>query len=266
MSGALSEASARTASRPIFERLYADYNKRVWVSPDPLQFLYDYDEAADREVVGLIASSLAYGRVAQILKDVGKVLSVLGPHPADCLSHVDRSGLTASLCGFVHRFTDCGCMVDFLCSIRNALEKHGSLENLFLAGCGGDTRDAMERFVAELTNGEGTFLLPLPSRGSACKRLALFLRWMVRCDDVDPGGWDKISPSALFVPLDTHMFNICSTLGLCTRKSADGRAAAEITEAFRDVCPEDPVKYDFALTRFGIRNDMTVEELFSLWK
>ena len=266
MSGVLSEASARVESRPIFERLYADYNKRIYVSPDPLQFLYGYDDPADREIVGLLAASLAYGRVAQILKDVERVLAVLGPRPARYLAHAERDGLTESLCGFVHRFTDCGCMVDFLCAVRDASRKHGSLENLFLAGYSGDTREAMERFSAELTNGCGTFLLPLPSKGSACKRLALFLRWMVRRDEVDPGGWRKITPDALFVPLDTHMFNICSTLGLCSRKSADGRAAAEITEAFRDVCPEDPVKYDFALTRFGIRSDMTVAELFARWK
>lgn len=266
MSGVLSEASARIESRGTFERLYADYNKRVYVSPDPLQFLYDYDDPADREVVGLVASSLAYGRVAQILKDVKKVLDALGPHPAEYLRHADADDLERALCSFVHRFTDCACMVDFLCCVRNVLEEHGSLEGLFLKGYDGDAWPAVEQFVAGLTGRcESSFLVPRPSKGSACKRLALFLRWVVRSDEVDPGGWRRITPDALFVPVDTHMFNICSTLGLCSRKSADGKAVREITSAFRDICPEDPVKYDFALTRFGIRSDMTVEELFALW-
>ena len=265
--GALSEHEARVSSRGIFEQLYSDYNKRVYVSPDPLQFLYDYDDPLDREVVALIASSLAYGRVAQILRNVKRVLDVLGPHPASYLLHSDCDGLTASLCGFVHRFTDCGCMVDFLCHVRDVLAEYGSLENLFLAHYDGDTWQAVEEFVAGLTKcRESAFLLPRPSKGSACKRLALFLRWMVRCDEVDPGGWRQITPDALFVPVDTHMFNICTTLGLCSRKSADGKAVAEITEAFREISPSDPVRYDFALTRFGIRNDMTVEELFARWE
>ena len=108
--------------------------------------------------------------------------------------------------------------------------------------------------------------MPDPSKGSACKRLALYLRWMVRNDEVDPGGWKMVDPSALLIPLDTHMFNICTTLGLCSRKAADGRSAIEITEAFKKVCPEDPVRYDFALTRFGIRSDMKLEDLFINWK
>lgn len=264
--GVLSESAARVASRGIFEGLYADYNKRDYVSPDPLQFLYEYEDPLDREVVALIASSLAYGRVAQILKDVRRVLDVLGPRPAEYLRHTDCASLSASLCGFVHRFTDCAIMVDFLCHVRDALEEYGSLENLFLAHYEGDTWKAVEEFVGGLTKcQESAFLLPRPSKGSACKRLALFLRWLVRCDEVDPGGWRQITPDALFVPVDTHMFNICSTLGLCSRKSADGKAVTEITNAFKEISPLDPVKYDFALTRFGIRSDMTVEELFAIW-
>jgi uncharacterized protein (TIGR02757 family) len=83
---------------------------------------------------------------------------------------------------------------------------------------------------------------------------------------VDPGGWSKISPDSLFIPLDTHMFNICSKLGLCTHRQPDARAVKEITEAFKVIAPEDPVRYDFALTRFGIRSDMQLEELFNRWK
>ncbi len=259
---------ALASSRRIFERIYADYNKRVYVSPDPLQFLYDYEKSCDREVVGLIASSLAYGRVAQILKSVSRVLDCLGDAPAEFLEKVERKDLEEKLEGFVHRFTDSSDMVDFLCCIGNVLNIYGSVENLFLSHYKGETWHAMRGFTRSFLNcgGRGaTFLMPDPAKGSACKRLALYLRWMVRYDDVDPGGWNKIDPEALMIPLDTHMFNICTTLGLCSRKSADGRSAIEITEAFKRVCPEDPVRYDFALTRFGIRSDMTLEELFINW-
>lgn len=255
-------------SRLIFEKIYADYNKRVYVSPDPLQFLYGYAHCLDREVAGLIASSLAYGRVAQILKSVSRVLDCLGPTPAEYLKHVCREELEKKLAGFVHRFTDSCDMVNFLCCIRNVLNTYGSVENLFLSHFKGDTWEAMRGFAEDFLQcgGRGaTFLMPDPSKGSACKRLALYLRWMVRNDEVDPGGWNEVQPSALIIPLDTHMFNICTELGLCSRKTPDGRAAIEITAAFRKVCPEDPTRYDFALTRFGIRNDMTLEELFLNW-
>jgi uncharacterized protein (TIGR02757 family) len=266
--GVLSDRSALIASRPVFEKLYCDYNKREYVSPDPLQFLYDYESPADREVVGLIASSLAYGKVAQILKSVQRVLSVLGRTPAQFLINTETAELENKLAGFVHRFTDEHEIVSFLCCIKGILKRKGTLESLFISYYNGDTWTAVEKFVSELMacgGRENMFLLPRPSKGSACKRLALFLRWMVRCDEVDPGGWHKITPDALFVPLDTHMYQICSTLGLCTHKSADGNAVREITEAFCLIRPDDPVRYDFAMTRFGIRSEMTHEELFAKW-
>ncbi|MCK4410112.1 MAG: DUF2400 family protein, partial [Candidatus Eisenbacteria sp.] len=108
---------------------------------------------------------------------------------------------------------------------------------------------------------EGACPLPDPARGSACKRLHLFLRWMVRSDDVDPGGWDAVPASKLIVPLDTHMHRFSLLLGLTDRKQANGRTALEITRAFRSFSPDDPVKYDFSLTRLGIRDDLSEEAL-----
>jgi uncharacterized protein (TIGR02757 family) len=95
-------------------------------------------------------------------------------------------------------------------------------------------------------------------RGSACKRLHLFLRWMARKDEVDPGVWSGLDPARLMIPLDTHMFRIARTLELTRRKQADMRAALEITEAFRTICPEDPARYDFSLTRLGIREGVDI--------
>ena len=110
-------------------------------------------------------------------------------------------------------------------------------------------------FFMGLIGGSLPFLLPFPEKGSACKRLNLFLRWMVRKDRVDPGGWDGVPASKLIVPLDTHMYGITRGLGFTERKSADLRTAIEATAAFRKIAPRDPVRYDFALTRPGIRRD-----------
>ncbi len=254
------------ASRAVFERLYADYNKREFVSPDPLQFLYDYDNPRDREAVALIAASLAYGRVAQILRSVQRVLSVLGKKPAEYLANADEKLLRHKFSGFVHRFTDETALAAFLSAMSRVYKSGATLQELFCSNFSGDVWSALEEFVLELAGNGGSFLLPLPSRGSACKRLMLFLRWMVRRDEVDPGGWTKIPASALCIPLDTHMFQICSEIGLCTRRGANGNAAREITDNFRLISPDDPAKYDFSLTRFGIRGELTYAELFERWK
>jgi uncharacterized protein (TIGR02757 family) len=255
----------------LLEELYAGFNRREYVSPDPLEFLYLYDDPADREVVGLIASSLAYGRVASILSSVRKVLDVLGGHPADALAGTDEATLLSRLAGFKYRFNDGAEMSKFLSGIGAALREYGALENLFLArmpsgGGRSATLEAMDGFAETILRVGGlrqSQLLPLASKGSACKRLALFIRWMARTDDVDPGGWSRVSPCDIIVPLDTHMFRIATGLGFVKRSSADGAAALEVTKGFAAFRPDDPIRYDFALTRFGIRTGMSVDELLA---
>ena len=264
----LADKAAIKESRPVFERLYLDYNKRCYVSPDPLQFLYDFSDPRDIEIVGLIASSLAYGRVNQILKSIKRVLDALGSSPQDRLRNINEQELREKLSGFVHRFTDENEIVAFLLAVGSVLRQNDTLEGLFMSYYKGDTVLALEGFVKELIcfAGRDMFLLPRPSKGSACKRIALFLRWMVRHDDVDMGIWKSVKPESLFVPLDTHMFQICGHLGLCRGKSANMTTARELTDSFRLISPSDPVKYDFALTRFGIRGEMTYDDLFAKWK
>jgi uncharacterized protein (TIGR02757 family) len=157
-----------------------------------------------------------------------------------------------------------------LLGVKRALGTYGSLLECFLRGLRPGDRTvlpALATFVDELTvsSNEGRFsLLPSPAKNSACKRLNLFLRWMVRQDDVDPGGWETVPASALVVPLDTHMYRICHGLGLTKRMQADLRTAVEITAAFRAIAPEDPVRYDFALTRMGIREETDMPALLRL--
>jgi uncharacterized protein (TIGR02757 family) len=247
------------------EAIYGKYNRREYVHPDPLEFLYRYERLRDREIAGLVSSGLAYGRVGQILVSTGRVLDLLGPEPGAFLQEVSRDELRSLLSGFRHRFTDGEEMAALLSSSSVLQKQHGCLGNLAasLAADGG-LQDAMDRLVAMILEGTGrerSSLLPRPCAGSACKRLNLFTRWMVRRDDVDPGGWDGLSPSELIVPLDVHMFRAGHALGFTVRKAADCRTAREITEGFRRFCPEDPVRYDFAVTRYGIQG-LKDEELF----
>jgi len=239
------------------EKLYAKYNRREYVHPDPLEVLYRYDDISDREIVGMLASSLAYGRVAQIIKSVASVLDKM-PSPSVFLKRTSLKTLRQAFKGFKHRFTTGDDIAVMLYRVKCAIEEYGSLENCFIKGLNIDdktTLPALSKFVNKLTSyacNEENHLLPCPADGSACKRLNLFLRWMVRRDEVDPGGWYNVPASKLVVPLDIHMHRICLGMGLTDRKQPDLRTACEITSSFRGIAPDDPVRYDFCLTRLGI--------------
>ena len=256
--------------KAFLEGLYYVYARRKVINPDPLYFLYGYEDVRDREIAGLVASSLAYGRVAQIMRSVERVLACLTKNPHEFLRRNKDSHIVPET--FKHRFTTAEDMNNLLANITGILREYGSLEN-FAGEClkvsGGNIFSGMDRFSEMLSRGkaEGAFsLVTSPKDGSACKRLFLYLKWLVRSDDVDPGGWNVITPRELVVPTDTHMHRIAGLLGLTHRKSADLRTAIEITEGFREICPEDPAKYDFVLTRFGIRAGLDAQELLDLLK
>lgn len=248
------------------EKLYADYNRVAYLHPDPLELVYPYRDTKDREIVALVASCLAYGRVAQILRSVSAVLDRMGS-AARFVDETSPAVLRGAFAGFRHRFATGRDLGALLCAIKAIRETYGSLNACFRAGMARAGRDeneetvvpALAAFVDALVRvvpDDVGHLLARPGRGSACKRLHLFLRWMVRRDAVDPGGWEGIPASRLVVPLDVHMHRICGMLGLTESRQASLRTALEITRGFRVLCPEDPVKYDFVLTRLGIRTEM----------
>lgn len=245
--------------RECLESLYRAWNRRRYVHPDPLETLYAYPDAGDQEIVGLVAATLAYGRVTQILAAIGKVLAVLGPSPAAFLRETSARSLSRSFRGFRHRFTSGAELGSLLIAVKRAVADHGSLEQLFRAGFSpGDATvlPALAAFVAALRGlapRPCSSLLSSPDDGSACKRLNLYVRWMIRRDAVDPGPWRGIPAAKLVVPLDTHLFRAGRALGLTSRGGADLATALEITRGFARVAPRDPVRYDFALTRLGIR-------------
>lgn len=241
------------------DRVYGEWNHRGLVHPDPLEFVHDYDDARDREIVGLVAASLAYGRVRQIVASVAAALEPLGGSPAAFVAGSDDRSLGRAVRGFKHRFTGADDLRGLLRGAGRLMGRWGSLESAFLARMGARDESvvpALSLFAEDLraaSGGPGGNILPAPGKGSACKRLHLFLRWMVRRDEVDPGVWNGVSPALLVVPMDVHMHRIALALGATARRQADLRAALETTEWFRRVSPGDPVKYDFALTRLGMR-------------
>lgn len=251
--------------RAFFERLYKRFNKRGLVTPDPLQFLYHYPHIKDRELAALLGACFAYGNVKQIIKNLNNIFALMpqGPH-AFITSHSAKD-FHKTFAGFKYRFTTGQELCALLVNLKTLLATYGTLENCFLQSYSPQdptVLPALRAFAAKLRRGgEIHSLVPDPQKISALKRLNLFLRWVVRQDEVDPGGWQKVSPSQLIVPLDVHMHRLGRMLGLTRRNQADMNTALEITRSLARFSPKDPIKYDFCLTRFGIRDDMNYKDL-----
>ena len=256
----------RTAQiRNVLEKLYKRYNRRELIIPDPLQFVYRYPEPADMEVTAFLASALAYGRVQQIEKSLNNLLGWMGDSPSDFVINFD-SDKRRLLKDFKHRFTTGNDISDLLTLLKTAINRYGSIEQYFARGYSPEDKNiipALSKFCNSLLEIHAAghkgparrglkYLLVNPAGGSTCKRLNLFLRWMVRDDDVDAGLWKSIDKAKLIVPVDVHMSRLCKILGLYDRKTVSLSAAVEITESFAEIEPADPVKYDFALSRIGI--------------
>ncbi len=226
-----------------------------------------FRDPKDAEAAAFVAASFAFGNVSQILRFLEKLFGVLTPSPHAALT-ARRPVAASRVAGLSHRFISGAGVHRFLLCVRAALREHGSLEALYRLGMTAgepDVRKGFSRFLEAFRVAWGDplprerdFLFPDPRKGSACKRHNLFLRWMVRRDDgVDLGLWTAVAPRYLIVPLDTHMARLGRCLGLSARTAPDWKTAEEITGAFRSVCPEDPVRFDYALTRIGILKHCT---------
>ncbi len=247
------------------ESIYSNFNQRKYVDPDPLLFLYDYPEKKNREIAGFIAACLAYGRVEQIMKTVSHVIAKLNPCPFDYLMERRKKDIARDFKDFQYRFSKDVHLINLLWGVKEVIIRFDSLENCFYKGWTLEDETILPGlifFSQQIDKSQNAgHLLADPLKKSACKRSLLYLRWMVRKDIVDPGGWEKISPSQLIVPLDTHMHKIGIMLGFTKRKSPDMKTALEITKGFKKFEKNDPVKYDFCLTRFGIQRDMNMDQL-----
>jgi len=251
--------------KDVLEKLYDRYNRRELIKPDPLQFVYRYSEPADMEVAALLSASLAYGRVQQIEKNLNDLFSRMGASPYAFVLDFDKSK-RQKLSSFKHRFTTGKDIADLLAILKKVLQKNESIERHFLSGYSkGDENvipalarfcDSLYKIYSKETGREVSrgfkYLLASPVGGSACKRLNLFLRWMVRDDEVDTGLWKGVAQAKLIVPVDVHMDRLSRILGFHDRKTVSLKTAVQITKSFAEIEPSDPVKYDFALSRVGI--------------
>ena len=257
------------ALREPLEQLYRTFDHANAAS-DPIQLVRRYRRPDDREVAGFCAAGLAFGRVASVLSSIESLFAVMGPSPAAFVRSFDAARDAPRLARLGHRWIRSADIVALLLILQRMLEEAGTIESFFARGDNpgaGDVGRALEAFSKsaldiDLRRAYGLvparpgvcYFFPRPSAGSACKRLNLYLRWMVRRDAVDLGVWSQVSPARLVVPLDTHVIRVGRCLRLTRYRSPGWRMAVDITAALREIDPADPVRYDFSLCHLGMMN------------
>jgi uncharacterized protein (TIGR02757 family) len=259
--------------RTTLDRLYQTFNAPD-AAADPIHIVRRFARPDDREIVGFCAAALAFGRVSSVLHSIERLVAVMGDRPAEYVRAFTPARGRAQLGGLGHRWIRSADLTALVWVLRQLLDRHGSLEEFFAAGHDPNAEDigpALERFSTralelELQSIYGRrvdgrrskpgvcYFFPRPSSGSACKRLNLFLRWMVRRDALDLGVWSRVAPSALIVPLDTHVIRVGRCLGLTQYTSPGWAMARDITASLRRLDAGDPVKYDFSLCHLGMMN------------
>ena len=258
-----------SALKPVLDRLYSDFNYPDSAA-DPIQIVRRYGRSDDREVVAFCAASLAFGRVASVLQSIERLLAIMGPCPADYVRRFDPARDAAAFKGLVHRWTRERDIIALLWIIRQMFERCGTIEGFFLEGydpSAPDLASALDSFSAravalDLEAAYGRvpkrpgvcYFFPRPSKGSACKRLNLFLRWMIRHDALDLGVWTRVPASQLVVPLDTHVIRVGRCLQLTNYQSPGWKMASDITASLAKIDPSDPTRYDFSLCHLGMMN------------
>ncbi len=266
---AKSVQAAYAALKPRLDELYHGYNALHLVS-DPVWIVRRFQRADDREVVAFCAAALAFGRVQSVLNSIEGLLRVMGPAPATYVRRFDPARDRQALDHLVHRWTRGVDLAALVWVLRQMLDARGSIEAFFAAELDPgavDVEAALDAFsrracALDLKAVYGrvparpgvAYFFARPSAGGACKRLNLFLRWMVRRDHVDLGVWSRVRPGQLIIPLDTHVIRVGRCLGLTRYASPGWRMAADVTKSLRALEPEDPVKYDFALCHVGMMN------------
>jgi len=265
--------AVRTAQnlRQPLERLYRDFDYASRLDRDAIQFPLRYADPRDREIVALLTACLAYGRVDLFGRALEGVLAAMGSSPAAFVRGFDPARDAARFDGFIYRFNRPRDLVAFCVATREILARHGTLERCFVAGddpAAPHVGPALERFARAFLDADVRalfprgrlsrgyrHLFPLPSVGGPCKRLHLFLRWMVRRETPDFGLWTTLAPARLLMPIDTHVENMSRAIGLTRRRSRNWRMAEEITARLAALDPADPVKYDFALCHKRMSGD-----------
>lgn len=248
----------------LLERLHDKYNRPEFIEDDPISVPHRFADRADREIAGFFAATIAWGNRKAIVASGHRLMRRMDDAPADFVRNASEREL-AQLSGAVHRTFNGEDLRDFVLALRRMEMEFGGLGAFFESRY--ETLGSIPAVLAEFRreffgcNHAAHCEKHLSSieRGAACKRLCMYLRWMVRRDErgVDFGAWTCIPMSALYLPLDVHVGAMGRELGLLTRRQNDWRAVCEITEVLREADPEDPVRFDFAL--FGAGMDQAIE-------
>ncbi len=245
--------------KELLDELYERYNRPEFIAEDPISVPHRYTSREDREVAGFLSATIAWGNRRAIVKSANRMMEYLDDSPSEFVRHASSSELER-LHSYVHRTFNGLDLRDFVLAIRSIIERHGGIGELFESHYeqSGSMASTFAHFRSEF------FSSPHQQRcekhlssilkGAACKRLAMYARWMVMRDGrgVDFGEWRRIPSSALYIPLDLHSGNVARHLGLLTRRQSDWRAVEELTSKLREFDSEDPAKYDFALFGAGI--------------
>jgi uncharacterized protein (TIGR02757 family) len=255
--------------RPALDALYDGFNVDQSAA-DPIWSVRRFTRSDDREVVAFIAAALAFGRVQSVLNSIDGMLAAMGPSPAAFVRRFDPVRDRGKFDHLVHRWTGGRDFAALVWLLHQMIASSGSIEAFFLEGLPAgaiDVADGLQSFSTralaldrKAVYGRTSpvpgvaYFFSRPSSGGACKRLNLFLRWMVRHDRVDLGVWSGVRPAQLIVPLDTHIIRVGRCLRLTERKSPGWRMAAGITASLRAIDPVDPVKFDFSMCHLGMMN------------
>ena len=232
------------------------YNNKTFIESDPIQIPHLYSLKEDIEIAGFLTATIAWGNRKMIINNAKKMVELMGNSPYDFVIHHSESDLKP-LEKFVHRTFNGTDFISFIRSLQHIYQSHNGLEAVF-----SKENPNLQQSISEFKS--LFFEIPHeirtekhisdPLNGSAAKRINMYLRWMVRNDNkgVDFGIWNSITPAALSCPLDVHSGNVARKLGLLTRKQNDAKALAELDKTLRELDPNDPVKYDFALFGLGV--------------
>ena len=236
---------------------YAKTSTPSFILLDPLQFPRRYSKREDIEIAAFLAATIAWGRRDLILRSAEKMFALMGKSPYDFIMSGDYKKLKNKN---LHRTFFESDLKYFCKGFKHIYSKHGNIENLFASMP--DIWQGIALFreeMAKANKGHYSKHISNPGKpdgnGSACKRLNLALRWLVRAQPVDLGLWKSIKPSALFIPLDVHVARTARNLGLLERNSNDKKAVIELTKKLREFDENDPVKYDFALFGMGVMKE-----------
>jgi len=234
------------------------YNRREFILTDPIQVPHSFEKKQDVEIAAFLTATIAWGNRASIIKNAAAMMDRMDRAPYDFVCSATSADLKR-LEGFVHRTFNASDLACFVGCLHQVYGQHGGLEAVFTegfqkGGIEGSLIYFRKVFMGCGLTGHSVKHVPDVQKGSAAKRLNLFLMWMVRSDDrqVHFGLWRDISQAQLMIPLDTHVANVARTLGLLKRKTNDWQAVTELTAELRSLDPKDPCKFDFSLFGLGL--------------